>query len=98
MKYFGLDGQQLKTSKGAVCCTDDKTYRVARLNSGVESGFFVNPQSLYFNDELLNKFDDDRGTECISLVKVPKDAFDNYLKFLQTKKNTYLRSAQDAAI
>lgn len=97
-KYFGLEGKEIKTVKGAVCSEANGVYRIARLNSGVEAGFFVNPRSLYFNEDLLNSFDDNRGEQSISLVKVPKEAFDNYVKFLQTGKNTYLRNVQDACI
>lgn len=101
--YFSLEGNEQRTEKKAVCSVSAKesgepVYQVARFNTGVEAGHFVNPQSLYFDEALLSEFDDSRGKNKVTLYKVNQEVFDLYMKFLKTKNSAFLRGAEQAAI
>lgn len=74
-------------------------YYVKVCVRGNDAGFFVNPQSMWFNG--LNQKPHDKRTVAKSVYefkKVTEESFKKYLHFLKTKNQVFLRQAQQENI
>ncbi len=93
IEYYDVSGKPQKKENGAVCAKCGNKFYVARIKTGIEAGFFVNPVSIYYNDEILTKFDATRGESTIQLQQVSEGIFNYYMKFLETKNTNYFNAA-----
>ena len=61
---------------------------------GINNGKLLNPWGIYYNKGDEMRFNSMLGKRLFEFIKVNKDAYDLYVKFLQTKSEGYLNQAQ----
>lgn len=69
-------------------------YYVLFGTTGPDIGRMVNPRGLYFNMDDIRKVNNQRGRGRYEFRVVPESSFREYLKFLTSRTESYLRNAE----
>lgn len=82
-----------------VCCKRVQTERSIRYyikfcTMGTETGRMMNPVGMYFRKDQIATADPRTGRHRYEFRLVAEGAFRDYLKFLSTKNESYLRNAE----
>lgn len=67
---------------------------VLSSTTGTDAGRLMNPYGLYFDENDISRFHAQKGRARYEFRRVSEDAFEDYLRFLRTRIESHLRSAE----
>jgi hypothetical protein len=97
-KCYGIDLEIVEDGNRAFAKIENNKYFIKKATSGPESGHFLNPFSIWY-DQTCRKNENPRmGKEIIQYQKVNSTCFNLYLRFLETRNLAHYRNAERALI
>ncbi len=96
---FDRDGNYTADAESACCKRVDRgqgkvAYYVKFSTAGHDVGHMMNPMGLYFRPDRVAVSEAKTGRARYMFKQVPETAFRDYLQFLHSKNERYLRSAE----
>jgi hypothetical protein len=95
---YGIDLEIVEDGPRSFAKIDNGKHFIKKATSGPESGHFLNPFSIWY-DQTCKKSENPRmGKEVIQYQKVNPTCFNLYLRFLETRNLAHYRNAERALI
>lgn len=101
--YYNREGKEISFAESdlkAFCAAkiEGDTYFLKMATGGQCAGQFYNPYNPFFQPSEENRFNSLKGKPFYEFIRVNEEVFNDYLLFLQTRNQTWLKHAERANV